>query len=186
MAAYNFYGGNYGNPYNQNSGYYPSAGFQGQPMMPTQQPMQIPQTPAIQTPQSYSPMMNSSGIIWVSGAQEAQMYPIAPNNAVALWEKTGKTIYLKQADATGKPMITVYDLVERTENTSDTSATSGENNLDFATKDDLGKVVGVVQGINDLLGSIKNDVDTMKGDMYGIAGQKKKSGRKAEAVDDDA
>ena len=182
MPAYNYYGGNYGSPYGAWG--YPQNGFQGQPMM--QQPVQVPQVQPTPAAQTYSPaMINSSGIIWVSGAQEAQMYPIAPNNAVALWEKSGKTIYLKQADATGKPTITVYDLVERTESASEISNSTGENN-EFATKDDLGKVVGVVQGLNDLLGSIKTDVDTMKGDMYGIAGQKKKGVRKSEVAEDDA
>ena len=176
MPAYNYYGGNYGSPYNAWA--YPQNGFQNQPVMQ----QSIPQTQT--APQTY-PTINSSGIIWVSGAQEAQMYPIAPNNAVALWEKTGKTIYLKQADATGKPTITVYDLAERAESVSESSGNSGESNS-FATKDELGKVVGVVQGLNDLLGSIKTDVDTMKGDMYGIAGQKKKAARKSEVTEDDA
>lgn len=56
-----------------------------------------------------------SGILWVSGEQEAQNYPVAPNNAVALWDSTRATVYLKQADASGKPSIKTYDLTERTE-----------------------------------------------------------------------
>ena len=96
MAAYNYYGQSYGNPY---GAFYPQ-GFQ--PMMQQGMP-NVPQmqSPVQTAPQSYSPAINQSGIIWISGLQEAQMYPIAPNNAVALWEKSGKVIYLKQADHDG-------------------------------------------------------------------------------------
>ena len=82
----------YQSPYQQFGGYYPQ-GYQpaAQPQMVQPQQMQPTQMPvANQAP-------STSGIIWVSGAQEAQMYPVAPNNAVALWENSGKLIYLKQA-----------------------------------------------------------------------------------------
>lgn len=155
---------NYNNPYQQN--YY----------QPNYQPPQN-----IVQPQSYSPAINQNGIIWISGESEAAMYPIAPNNAVALWEKSGKTIYLKQADATGKPTITVYDLVERAHSASETS---DNKTTEYATKSDLSAVVGVVKGFDELITSIKSDIDTMKGDMYGIAG-KKKAKKTAEVAEDE-
>lgn len=90
--------------------------------------------PNYYTPQSYNPyfptfyqgyqtpqiqqqlqQQQQSGILWVSGATEAQNYPVAPNNAVALWDSSRPAIYLKQADASGKPVLKTYDLVERTE-----------------------------------------------------------------------
>ena len=52
-------------------------------------------------------------IIWVTGEQEAMSYLVAPNSAVALWDSSSPTIYLKQADASGKPTMKTYDLVER-------------------------------------------------------------------------
>lgn len=55
----------------------------------------------------------NSGIIWVSSEREAAEYPIAPNNAVALWDSNNPVIYLKQADASGKPSTEIYDLVKR-------------------------------------------------------------------------
>ncbi len=55
----------------------------------------------------------NSGIIWVSGEREAAEYPIAPNNAVALWDSNNPVIYLKQADASGKPSTEIYDLIKR-------------------------------------------------------------------------
>ena len=162
----------YQNPWQQ--GYYPM--YQQPQYQQVQQPVQ-------QSVQQTQPMY-SSGIIWVSGLMEAQAYPIAPNNAVALWAKDGKTIFLKQADATGKPTMTVYDLVERAETASDGVSASGDKLPAYATKDELSAVVGVVKGFDELLGSIKSDIDTMKGDMYGIAG-KKKTTRKQEAVEDE-
>lgn len=172
MPAYPYV--SYQNPYQQ-SFYQP---YQQQPIM---QPQPVQQQMS-QQPQNYSPFVNQSGIIWISGPQEAQMYPIAPNNAVALWEKSGKSIYLKQADATGKPTITVYDLVERKDVNSFSDAPA--ENTTYATKDDLAAVVGVVKGFDDIIGTLKTDIDTMKGDMYGIAG-KKKPAKKAEVEDDE-
>lgn len=141
------------------------------------QPMQQPQ-------QTYNPVANQSGIIWVSGDQEASLYPIAPNNAVALWARDGKTIYLKSADATGKPSMKVYDLVERAEAASDASMDADGKQTAYATKDELKAVVDAVRGIDSFVSSIKTDVDKMSGDLYGIAG-KKKAKKTAEAEEDE-
>lgn len=137
-----------------------------------------------QVQQPYNPVANQSGIIWISGLQEAQMYPIAPNNAVALWARDGKTIYLKQADATGKPSIKMYDLVERAETAAESSEKADNKSDEYAKKSDLAAVVGVVKGFDELISSLKSDIDTMKGDMYGIAG-KKRPVKKAEVVEND-
>lgn len=89
--------------------------YYGDPYMPPmqdnlaqlrQQQMQaIPPMPQNPLPQS--------GVQWVSGEQEARSWMVAPNAAVALWDSTAPTVYLKQADASGKPTLKVYDLVER-------------------------------------------------------------------------
>ena len=161
----------YQNPYQQ--GYYPYQQMQ-QPVMQQAQPMQ--------TQQTYSPAINQNGIIWISGESEAAMFPIAPNNAVALWEKSGKTIYLKSADATGKPTMRVYDLVELSQNASDGVT---EQTPAYATKDDLATVVGVVKDFDALIGTLKSDIDSMKADMYGIAGKKKTTRKTVQEVADD-
>ena len=59
----------------------------------------------MQTPQQ--------SMIWVSGEQEALGFLVTPNSAVALWDSSAPVIYLKQADASGRPTIKTYDLVER-------------------------------------------------------------------------
>ena len=144
---------------------YPYQSYQNPYLNPYQQ------CPAYQPQIQQAPQMPmQSGIVWVSGMMEAQNYPIAPNNAVALWEKSGKTIYLKSADATGKPTLVTYDLVERTAQEPEQTATA------YATKDDLSGVVGV-------LSSLKSEIETMKGDLYGIAG-KKKTVKKTEGEDE--
>lgn len=83
--------------------------YQPQPMFqqPAQQVM-----PQIQ-PQQQQQMAGQS-IIWVQNEQEAYNYLVAPNSAVALWDSNSPVVYLKQADASGKPTMKIYDLVERT------------------------------------------------------------------------
>ena len=162
----------YQSPYQQFGGYYPQ-GYQpvAQPQMVQPQQMQPTQMPvANQAP-------STSGIIWVSGAQEAQMYPVAPNNAVALWENSGKLIYLKQADATGKPTMRIYELVERSEASATAPGATDEKTPDYASREDVAALAGAVKGI---LG----DIDQLKNDMYGVAGRKKTV--KKEVTEDDA
>lgn len=128
--------------------------------------------PAIpqQTPQ-YQPQ---TSILWVSGEKEAQMYPVAPNNAVTLWSQSEPVVYLKQADATGKPSLKVYDLVERAESANTGVSSVDGKSITYATKDELSAVVGAVKGFDDSIGSIKSEIEQMKSDLYGIAGKKKK------------
>ena len=89
-----------------------------QPPMPDQlaqlrqnqfQPMQT-----MQQPQQVQPMQQPS-IVWVPNEQAAREYLVAPNSAVTLWDSSAPVVYLKQADASGKPTLTTYDLVERSQ-----------------------------------------------------------------------
>lgn len=88
--------------------YYPQAPMQDQlgqlrqnQYMPMQNMQQVPQQQA------------SSSIVWVHSEMEASGYPVAPNSAVTLWDSNAPVVYLKQADASGKPSMKIYDLVER-------------------------------------------------------------------------
>ena len=116
---------------------------------------------------TYPQTQTSTGIIWVSGINEAQMYPVAPNNAVALWEQSGRTIYLKQADATGKPTMRIFDITERIETAPAAAPAPDVKTHDYATKDELNAIMGAVKGIT-------SEIETMKGDLYGVAGKRKK------------
>ena len=77
-------------------------------MRPQYQP--APQMPAYQ-PQPQQPQNQS--IIWIPNEQAANDFIVAPNNAVTLWDMNAPVVYVKKADASGKPTMTTYDLVER-------------------------------------------------------------------------
>ena len=150
---------------------------------PYQQPVQM-QQPVLQQPQQTS-------IIWVSGDKEAAMYPVAPNNAVTLWSQSEPVVYLKQADASGKPVMKIYDLVERTTTAQNGAQAQDVKTPAFATKDDLNSVLGAVKGFDGLIGGMReelngmrSEIDTMRGDMYGIAGKRKAPVKKQEADDE--
>lgn len=127
------------NPYYQNP-YYPQPMPDNLMQMRQQQMMQPAPPPVPQNP------VATGGVQWVSSEQEARGYLIAPNSAVALWDSTAPTVYLKQADASGKPTLKIYDLVERIETASNASQKPG---VEFVTReefDHLAALVGEIKG----------------------------------------
>lgn len=127
------------NPYYQNP-YYPQPMPDNLMQMRQQQMMQPAPPPVPQNP------IATGGVQWVSSEQEARGYLIAPNSAVALWDSTAPTVYLKQADASGKPTLKIYDLVERAE----TPRTAPqEKGVEFVTREEfdrLAALVGEIKG----------------------------------------
>lgn len=123
------------------------------------QPQQFPGSTAFTVP----------AFNWVKNEQDVENWPVGPNSVVALWNENEPVVYMKKADATGKSEIKTYDLVERVSEDKKAEAPAPE----YVTKDD----------IVSLIASLRSDIDTMKSDMYGIAG-KRKSSRKAEVEDD--
>lgn len=113
-----------------------------QPMGYTPFYNQSQQFPQIQ-PQIQPQATMNTGIVWVADYNEAAMYPVAPNAAVALWDKNNPCIYLKRADATGKPMMQIYDLVERKETPKQEQGTESR----YATVEALEKLSHTVDGI---------------------------------------
>ena len=107
--------------------------------------MQQPQMQPMQQPVQQNPIAQG-GVHWVNGEQEARGYLIAPNAAVALWDSSAPTVYLKQSDASGKPTLKIYDLVERAE----TPRTAPqEKGVEFVTRkefDALAALVGELKG----------------------------------------
>ena len=125
----------YGNPY------YP-APMQDNLMQMRQQYQPQQMQPLTQPPQN---PIAQGGVQWVSGEQEARSWMIAPNAAVALWDSTAPTVYLKQADASGKPTLKIYDLVERAENAPDRA---NAKPVEFVTRkefDALAAIVGEIK-----------------------------------------
>lgn len=144
MPAYNNYYPNLYQPYN--------AYLQNQmsqiPQTPMQQPNPIPQANISQ------PV--TTGMIWISNEQEANTYPVAPNNAVALWDSNNPVVYVKQADASGKPYLKIYDLTERTQ------TTSGTPKPEFAEKTEIEGLKADFDGFRNELKAIKKDITNLK------------------------
>ena len=89
----------------------------------------------------------NTGRIWVRGEKEAEAYPVGPNNAVDLWDSDNMTVYFKQADASGRASMKVYDLIER--------APAGKEVEEYATTADMAAILKT-------LDSIKADLDKLK------------------------
>ena len=127
-------------PYGYQNPYYP------QPMPDTFMQMRQQQMPMMQAPQAPQNQIAQGGVQWVSGEQEARNWMIAPNAAVALWDSTAPTVYLKQADASGRPTLKIYDLVERAETPRTKKKKKG---VEFVTRkefDALAALVGEIKG----------------------------------------
>ena len=93
-----------------------------QPYQPYQPPMadqlmQLRQNQYQPNMQQVLQQQATPSIVWVQNEMEAANYLVAPNSAVTLWDSNSPVVYLKQADASGKPSMKIYDLVERTHRT---------------------------------------------------------------------
>lgn len=139
------------NPYYQNP-YYPQPMPDNLMQMRQQQMMQPAPPPVPQNP------VATGGVQWVSSEQEARGYLIAPNSAVALWDSTAPTVYLKQSDASGKPTLKIYDLVERAE--TPRTAPQGKG-VEFVTREEFDRLAALV---GELKGKKKRKVEEDKDD----------------------
>ena len=97
----------------------PNYPYYYQPYQPYQPPMadqlmQLRQS-QFQPNMQQAPQQQSPSIVWVQNEMEAANYLVAPNSAVTLWDSNSPVVYLKQADASGKPSMKIYDLVERSQ-----------------------------------------------------------------------
>lgn len=95
--------------------------------------MQLRQNQYQPNPQQI-PQQQSPSIVWVQNEMEAANYLVAPNSAVTLWDSNAPVVYLKQADASGKPSMKIYDLVERTQRPAQPPQ---PQRVEYATKEEL-------------------------------------------------
>ena len=95
----------------------PNYPYYYQPYQPYQPPMadQLMQLRQNQYQPVQQTQQPSPSIVWVQNEMEAANYLVAPNSAVTLWDSNAPVVYLKQADASGKPSMKIYDLVERSQ-----------------------------------------------------------------------
>lgn len=117
-----------------------------------------PTAPVVQTPAPTQTSSQPSSIIWVAGERQAAEYPVAPNNAVALWDSTAPSIYLKTADASGKPVLKTYDLVERARTHENGSNLNDTATVGTITQNDLSFV-------REALNAIQSDIEKIKEGM---------------------
>lgn len=100
------------------------------------------QTPApdqlAQLRQNFQPQ--TPAIVWVQNEAEAMNYLVAPNSAVTLWDSNSPVVYLKQTDASGKPSMKTYDLVERTQKPV-------QQSVEYATKEELNALAAKIESL---------------------------------------
>lgn len=120
-------------PYGYQNPYYPQPMPDNLMQMRQQQMPQMPQMQQVANP------IPQSGVQWVNGEMEARNWMVAPNAAIALWDSSAPTVYLKQADASGKPTLKIYDLVERTEASEPQKA-----GVEFVTREEFDRLAALV------------------------------------------
>lgn len=114
---------------------------------PISQPMQdIPMRPQYQpTPQmQYQQPQQNQSIIWVPNEKAANDFIVAPNNAVTLWDMNAPVVYVKKADASGKPDMKTYDLVERV---ATPTAPQNAPQAEYVTRKDLADLAARVAAL---------------------------------------
>lgn len=117
----------------------------GQPIsQPMQEPMMRPQyQPAPQMP-AYQPQPQqpqNQSIIWIPNEQAANDFIVAPNIAVTLWDMNAPVVYVKKADASGKPTMTTYDLVERAQAAPAPAAPRKDMSEEYVTRREFEELV---------------------------------------------
>lgn len=122
------------NPYGYQNPYYP-------PPMPDNL-AQYRQNPMMPQPMAQPAAQPQGGVQWVGSEMEARNYLIAPNSAVALWDSSAPRVYLKQADASGKPTLTAYDLVERSEAAPNAPQSP---NVSYVTREEFNELAATVR-----------------------------------------
>jgi hypothetical protein len=164
-------------PYARPMGYYNPSIPQDNPnmqsgqqfqQMPVQQQQQMMQTPIQQIPmvQQMPTVQPSDDRIWVQGEAGAKAYFVAANATVVLWDTESPTLYIKSADATGKPLeMDIIDLSRRAKNIPATpqnspiehKCTCGDN---FVLKKDFEALESEISDLREELNEIKSKPKT--------------------------
>lgn len=122
-----------------------------QPQMPPmQESMMRPQYPQQMQyqPQPQPQQSGGQSIIWVPNERAANDFIVAPNNAVTLWDMNAPVVYVKKADASGKPDMKTYDLVERLAGPTSQPAPSIAPNAEYVTRKEFEELAARVATMN--------------------------------------
>lgn len=116
--------------------------------------------------QMYQPQMQqppqgaqqpSNGFVWVNDINEAANYLVAPNSAVQLWDKNSPCVYLKTADAAGKPTMQIFDLVERKQ--QPTAQTQTAATTDYVTRAEFAELQAKFDALTAKKSKTKSEVE---------------------------
>lgn len=117
----------------------------GQPIsQPMQEPMMRPQYQPAPQMSAYQPQPQqpqNQSIIWIPNEQAANDFIVAPNNAVTLWDMNAPVVYVKKADASSKPSMIVYDLVERAQAAPAPAAPRKDMSEEYVTRREFEELV---------------------------------------------
>ena len=119
------------------------------PMM--QEPMmrsQYQPTPQYPAPQPQPQQSGGQSIIWVPNEKAANEFIVAPNNAVTLWDMNAPVVYVKKADASGKPTMATYDLVERSTAPVSPTAPQTMPTVEYVTRKDFDELAAKVEALS--------------------------------------
>ena len=107
-------------------------------------PATYPQT----YPQSYPQFQQQNNpIIWMQGIEAARAYPVAPNGQVVLFDSEQQCIYLKTADAQGRPSMRILDYTIRSEAPKTAQNALSGTNTDIPTRQDLNALQGQIDAL---------------------------------------
>lgn len=106
------------------------------------QNVQMPNGNNFQQP---APAQNSR--IWVNSENEVMEYIVAPNCSVDLWNSNGTIMYTKQADASGKPTIKVYDVTERKSGAETPQIAPKNLSEEFVTRGEFDALKAKIEGL---------------------------------------
>ena len=107
--------------------------------------------PQMQQPQM-QPQQVSTDIKWVQGEAGAKSYMVAPNTSVTLWDSEAHTIYIKSANASGMPSMTIIDYTIRNE-AAQNKAVLAES--DFAKQSDVDCLKAEIEALRSKFGEIE-------------------------------
>ena len=99
----------------------------------------------------------SNGFVWVNDINEAANYLVAPNSAVQLWDKNSPCVYLKTADAAGKPTMQIFDLVERKQ--QPTAQTQTAATTDYVTRAEFAELQAKFDALTAKKSKTKSEVE---------------------------
>ena len=94
------------------------------------------------------PDCGAEGHIWVPNEKAANEFIVAPNNAVTLWDMNAPVVYVKKADASGKPTMTTYDLVERSTAPVSPTAPQTVPTVEYVTRKDFDELAAKVAALS--------------------------------------